>query len=100
MLNQIKPLNHYALENPASVYDEEALTALELAARVSGKLTEVILGFNELAGITVDAIEYMKGEITKATEDVIMDLLRNSNIMIGLAYDANKEELTLSASAM
>lgn len=38
----IEPINHYSLTNPASVYDEEALTALELAARTAGKVNEVI----------------------------------------------------------
>ena len=38
----INPINHYSLTNPASIYDEEALTALELAARTAGKVNEVI----------------------------------------------------------
>lgn len=38
----INPIKHYSLTNPASIYDEEALTALELAARTAGKVNEVI----------------------------------------------------------
>lgn len=38
----IDKINHYSLTNPASIYDEEALTALELAARTAGKVNEVI----------------------------------------------------------
>ena len=42
----INPINHYSLTNPASIYDEEALTALELAARTAGKVNEVIADNN------------------------------------------------------
>ena len=38
----INPIKHYSLTNPASIYDEEALTSLELAARTAGKVNEVI----------------------------------------------------------
>ena len=34
--------HHYALENPSSIYDEEALTALELAGRTTHKVNEVV----------------------------------------------------------
>lgn len=45
----IKPLNlHYSFENPASVYDEEAMTALELAGRQGAKINEVINDQNKL----------------------------------------------------
>lgn len=45
----IKPLNHhYALENPPSVYDEEAMTALELAGRTTAKVNEVVNDQNKL----------------------------------------------------
>lgn len=49
----INPLNHhYAMENTASIYDEEAMTALELAGRTTGKVNEVINAFNELEQAT------------------------------------------------
>lgn len=45
----INPLNHhYAMENPASIYDEEALTALELAGRTTAKVNETVNAFNDL----------------------------------------------------
>lgn len=47
------PLNHhYAMENPASVYDEEALTALELAGRTMAKVNETVVAFNQLENET------------------------------------------------
>lgn len=42
----IDPIRHYALENPATVYDEESLTVLELVARLAGKVNECISAEN------------------------------------------------------
>lgn len=43
----IKPLNnHYSMVTPASVYDEEAMTALELAGRTAGKVNEIVEAVN------------------------------------------------------
>ena len=44
----IEKINHYSLNNPASVYDEESLTALELAGRTASKVNESIEAFNKL----------------------------------------------------
>lgn len=45
----IKPFDtHYSFESPASVYDEEAMTALELAGRQGAKINEVIEDQNKL----------------------------------------------------
>lgn len=43
----INPLNHYALENHPSIYDEESLTALELVARCAGKVNECVQEINK-----------------------------------------------------
>jgi hypothetical protein len=48
----IKPINHFSLENPASVYDEEAMTALELAGRTASKVNEAVDAFNRLESDT------------------------------------------------
>ena len=54
----LKPLNHhYSFENPASVYDEEALTALELAGRTTAKVNETVQAFNELETQTNEHLE-------------------------------------------
>lgn len=45
MIDKIK---HYSITSAPSVYDEEALTALELAGRTAGKVNEVVDGFNGL----------------------------------------------------
>lgn len=44
----IKPLpHHYAITANPSVYDEEAMTALELSGRIAGKVNEVVDDVNE-----------------------------------------------------
>lgn len=54
----LNPLNHhYAMENPASVYDEEAMTALELAGRTTAKVNETVQAFNELEAQTNEHLE-------------------------------------------
>ena len=58
----INPLNHhYAMENPASIYDEEAMTALELAGRTTGKVNECVAQVNKnteaLPGMVADDVE-------------------------------------------
>lgn len=53
----IKPVGHYSMENHASIYDEESLTALELVARLASKVNECILAFNKLDAYTKDSIK-------------------------------------------
>ncbi len=62
----IKPLNtHYSFENPASVYDEEALTALELAGRQGKKINEVVGDQNALRQETEEHLENQDETIEK-----------------------------------
>lgn len=77
----LNPLNHhYAMENPASIFDEEALTALQLAGRTTHKVNEVVKAFNalELAvpGMVSDqVIEHVKnGEFDQAISVYLGDL--------------------------
>ncbi len=54
----LNPLNHhYSMENPASVYDEEAMTALELAGRTTAKVNETVEAFNQLETETTEHLE-------------------------------------------
>ena len=43
----LEKIGHYSLTNPATIYDEEAMTALELAGRTAGKVNEAVEAFNE-----------------------------------------------------
>lgn len=57
----IEKLNlHYSFTNPASIHDEEALTALELAGRQGAKINEVVTDQNAL-----------RDEFKNQTENVI-----------------------------
>lgn len=62
----IKPLNHYALENSASIHDEEALTALQLAGRTAGKVNQLVEAFNELDENVAEHLENQDAIIDKA----------------------------------
>lgn len=46
-MNPIKPLGHYAFESIPTIYDEDALTALELCARTAKKTNECVKAFND-----------------------------------------------------
>ena len=66
----IERLNsHYSFTNPASVHDEEALTALELAGRTTAKVNQVVDSQNELVAI-----------MEKEREEVIPETIENDII--------------------
>ncbi|MBP3683369.1 MAG: metallophosphoesterase [Oscillospiraceae bacterium] len=44
----INKIDHYALENHCTIYDEEAMTALELAGRTAGKVNECVDQVNQI----------------------------------------------------
>lgn len=53
----VNPMCHHAIENCGiSVYDEEALTALQLSAKTAGKMNEVIHAFNDLEESVPDIV--------------------------------------------
>lgn len=68
----INPLNHhYAMENPASVYDEEAMTALELAGRTTAKVNEVVKSQNQLKEETEAHLAQQDQAITKMNNETM-----------------------------
>lgn len=50
-------INHYSMENPDSVYDEEALTALELAARTAAKVNGCVDAVNDFRERFLDNVD-------------------------------------------
>ena len=94
----IKQLNHhYSMENPASVYDEEALTALELAGRTTAKVNEVVTFVNEFTD-EVKAWEEKTGEavdnfITVADE-VLMHTQNRLNTFANETIPDTVEQVT------
>ncbi len=74
----IKPLNpHYAMENPASVYDEEALTALELAGRTTGKVNEVVKKVNEFTGDMTKKHDKLVESVPGIVSDAVQEHVNN-----------------------
>ena len=64
----IREINHYALKSPCSIFDEEALTALQLAARTAGKVNECVSEFNRLEENTVENLEAQDAELKNMKE--------------------------------
>ena len=80
MIEKMHP--HYALNTPASIYDEEALTAIELAGRTAKKTNEVIEEVNKVRKDTDDFIDktenktipdMVKKEFSENTENGVFD---------------------------
>ena len=68
----VKPLNnHYSLTTPASIYDEEALTALELAGRTAAKVNENVEAFNKLEKETSDHLTAQDSAIKKMNDETM-----------------------------
>ena len=62
----IEKIGHYSLENPASVYDEEAMTALELAGRTAHKTNLCIEQVNKIP-------DSIKAEVQEQIENGTFD---------------------------
>ena len=71
MINKIE---HYSINNPASVYDEESLTALELAGRTAQKVNECADLVNKNEQDVADAKEYMVDNLDYFVERRIDEL--------------------------
>lgn len=70
----VDKINHYSLNNPASIYDEEAMTALELSARTAGKVNECVEAVNEIPDIVKEDID---GVLNSGEFDVLLDRKTN-----------------------
>lgn len=67
----IEKMGHYSFTNLPSVYDEEALTALELVARLAGQYNNVVDRVNE----NTDIITYIKNHLDDEIRDTALALL-------------------------
>lgn len=86
----IDRLEHYSLTHPASIYDEEALTALELAGRTAGKVNAVINDQNSLRTEVEQSLKTFKDvtipkEVDKEVKEYIDDgtFDKQINLLIG-----------------
>lgn len=64
----LEKIGHYSMTTPASVYDEEALTALELAGRTAAKTNEAVQAFNALEEETTSHLQQQDGDIKTMRE--------------------------------
>lgn len=79
----IKELNeHYSFTTSASIHDEEALTALELAGRQGAKLNEVIRDQNNLRSETETHMKEQDNSITKKFNEQDSRLTNQENVQI------------------
>lgn len=69
----LEKIGHYSLTHPASVYDEEALTALELCARTAGKVNEAVEAFNELESDTNSHLEAQDKRIPEVVGETVQN---------------------------
>lgn len=90
----INSLNHYSMQNIPTIFDEEALTALELAARTASKVNECVEVVNRVAsGLPGDIAEGIK-EYFKAHPEAYFDLekLAISPEMFGAKGDGQTDD--------
>ena len=77
----IEKLAHYAFTNLPSVYDEEALTALELVARLAAKFNEVIEDVNDHEERVIRIEKFLKDEldtvISTTAVEIILEMAEN-----------------------
>lgn len=81
----IERLGHYSLTNPASIYDEDAMTALQLAARTAAKVNECVTEVNNIPGTVENAVEthIQNGEFDKQISDYAGELETRLNNLLG-----------------
>lgn len=89
----LKPLpHHYSMENPASVYDEEAMTALELAGRTTAKVNETVEAFNKLEKETNEHLAKQDADIPVQVADKVLEHIEGGTF--DQQIDAHTKELT------
>lgn len=71
----IEKMGHYSFTNLPSVYDEEALTALELVARLAAKFNEVIDGVNNHEERVQKIEDFLKNELDGYVNTHIVEMI-------------------------
>lgn len=67
--------NHFSFTTPASVHDEESLTALELAGRQGAKINEVVDDQNKLRSETENHLATQDKDITTFKSNVVNNII-------------------------
>ena len=85
--------HHYSFNNPASIYDEEALTALELAGRTAAKTNECVEGFNKLESDTNKHLNEQDKELSTrlSSQDNRLTTMEKTQIPNTITSEVNKQ---------
>lgn len=87
----VEKIAHYSLEKPASIYDEEAMTALELAARTAAKVNECVNAVNDIPETVADDVQKHidNGEFDAQISRYAGDLEQRVNNLAGALTDGS-----------
>lgn len=104
----IDKIDHYSLNHPATVYDEEALTAVKLAARTAAKVNECVAEVNTIPDKVESEFEQnlIDGTFDKAIDHYAGDIkTRVENILGGIptnptALDAEVVDIRLGENGI
>lgn len=85
-IENLKPINHYSMESCPTIYDEEATTALKLAAKTAGKVNEIIKLLKEECqaqnmSIT-EAVNYLKTNLDITAHELLYAMADNGELDI------------------
>lgn len=67
----IDKIGHFALHTPGTIYDTEAMTSLELAARTAGKVNEVVEDQNNLRETTTQRLGEIPADVSREVKNHI-----------------------------
>ena len=80
-------------------FDTESATAIEMVAKLYGKVKEVVDHYNEFTtdmnDRINDAFDYLKTNLHKTCMDVINQLIKSGEFYVGVNYDEETESLNI-----
>lgn len=89
----IKPLGrHYSFENKPTIYDEDALTAMELCARTAGKVDECVKAINEHMVDCQDENTQHEENVAKQVNEAKQYMVDNLEENCGKLFDQAVED--------
>lgn len=101
----LEKIGHYSLENTPSVYDEEAMTALELAGRTAQKVNECIDEVNRIPDVVSDTVlgHLESGTFDKQIDEHNQEIIQEINeteASLGARLDALLGSVTPGSTTM
>lgn len=99
----VKPLpNWIVTEGQPSFYETEGQSAIQMVAKLYGKVQELIEEINKQDLEIEDAIKYMKDNLTETLTELVIELIENGDIFVSFKadYDSENETLDLGIDAI